>query len=171
MIPLGSVNVGAGGASGIDFTNIPSNFQHLRLYVFARTVQTYSQDESYITFNGTSSNYDSHFFYGTGSSFGIDSPTYTTVIFVGRVPANGATANIFSHAIIDILDYSNTNKAKSVKFLSGYNVNTSGFVHVGTGIWNDLSVINSVRFRSNPNLIQYSSAHLYGIESSPASGA
>jgi hypothetical protein len=107
---IDSVTVGAGGAASIDFTSIPSTYQHLQIRVLARGTTSATDQEQYITYNGTSTNYYSaHILYGTGSSALSTVSTYSSVNLLPRLVAANSTASTFSSYITDILDYANTN--------------------------------------------------------------
>jgi hypothetical protein len=59
--------------------------------------------------------------------------TYThlqirSIASIADSPRNGATANAFGVGIIDILDYANTNKYKTIKSLDGCDLNGAGVI-------------------------------------------
>ena len=69
-----------------------------------------------------------HFIYATGSAVGANAYTGQFSAQMGYVPAANTLANTFSASIVDILDYSKTNKNKTLRGLGGYedNGNTTG---------------------------------------------
>ena len=114
----------------------------------------------------TVANYRSHILYGDGSS--VVSNTYTASIF-DNIPVwannTGDTANTFSPAIIDILDYANTSKYKTVRGFSGVDFNGSGVIALESSVWMNTAAITSINIRRNGvNLNQYSHFALYGIK-------
>jgi hypothetical protein len=161
---IDSVTVGAGGAASIDFTSIPSTYQHLQIRVLARGTTSATDQEQYITYNGTSTNYYSaHILYGTGSSALSTVSTYSSVNLVPRLVAANSTASTFSSYITDILDYANTNKYKTIRSLGGFDANGSGEIDLMSGLWMNTSAITSINIRpSSGNFAQYSKFSLYG---------
>jgi hypothetical protein len=86
---------------------------------------------------------------------------------IQRVASDNLSANIFSGFVIDILDYANTNKYKTIRYLSGYDANGSGRVGLGSGSWRSTSAVTSITLQGleySSNYKQYSSFALYGIK-------
>ena len=171
MFPLQNIIVGSSGASSITFNNIPSTYSHLQLRVMCQTNRgTYGTDSYYLRFNSdTGSSYNSGFLRGNGSSSAAyHFSTAQTSIEVGS--ASGTTvSSAFGVAVIDILDYANTNKYKTVRLLSGVDINGTiagygGFVYLTSGLWMSSSAINSIQFSFDNTIQQNSSFSLYGIK-------
>jgi hypothetical protein len=163
---IATVTVGSGGSASISFTSIPSTFTHLQIRAIVRksTADTL-EDAAGIRFNSDSaSNYSFHNLIGNGSATSTYSgatQTYATTIDVLN---NSNTANAFSAGIIDILDYANTNKYKTVRTLSGWDANGSGQIWFSSGSWRNTAAITSLTLAPNvDNYVQYSSFALYGI--------
>ena len=80
------------------------------------------------------------------------------------VSAN-STANCFGVAVIDILDYANTNKYKTYRSLTGGDANGSGQVLLRSSNWRSTSAVTSMTlYPGVGNFTQYSSFALYGIK-------
>jgi hypothetical protein len=78
-----------------------------------------------------------------------------------------AAANIFAVGVIDLLDYKNTNKNKTVRTIGGYDLNGSGAVAFGSGLWMDTSAITQIDISplgASDKFVQYSSFALFGIK-------
>jgi hypothetical protein len=165
---IASTIVGAGGASSVDFTSIPSTYTHLQLRIIGRcNVGVSGNDNYWITFNNDSgSNYTNHYLFGTGSTTGVGSISPNTQILVARTPGTSATTSIFGAAIIDILDYKNTNKNKTVRSLTGADINGSGDLFMFSGAWLNTNTITSIKVEgmASTSNAQYSSIALYGIK-------
>ena len=156
--------VGSGGAADITFSSIASTYKHLQIRVMTRSTAAISLGGFRLEFNGdtTSSNYKGHYLYGDASSVGAGTSSY---IGVGLITGASATANVFGISIIDIIDYANTNKNKTVKSLAGSDLNGSGEIDFFSGLWINTSAITSIRlFAAAPNFAQNSSFALYGIK-------
>jgi hypothetical protein len=67
---------------------------------------------------------------------------------------------------MDILDYANTSKNKTIRMLSGNDRNGSGDIILISGLWASTSAINQIdlRLESAANFAQYSQFALYGIK-------
>ena len=66
---IATTTVGSGGTSSIDFTSIPSTYQHLQLRIISRVSNADTGDNIFLQFNGdTSSNYSWHYMEGDGST-------------------------------------------------------------------------------------------------------
>ena len=100
-------------------------------------------------FNGdTAGNYPYHNLYGTGSAVGAGGGASQTAILISTEHTVATYPNV---GIIDIVDYANTSKNKTVKAISGSNQNTTGGVNTGnielaSGAWLSTSAINSLTF-------------------------
>jgi hypothetical protein len=167
---IATVTVGSGGATTVDFTSIPSNYTHLQIRITARSSTAGTLDGIAWQFNSdTGSNYSNSYQYANGD------PTTYTVYGANetkggqvRIAGDTATSGIFGLGIIDILDYSNTNKFKTAKAFSGDDRNGSGDVWVSANIWSSTNAITSISFFSanggGRKMMQYSSFALYGIK-------
>ena len=158
---IATTTVGAGNASEIVFSSIPSTYTHLQIRCIARNTTT--SGNLRVTFNSdTGTNYSAHQLYADGASTASYSGTSVAYIEMGNMPS---TANIFSAHIIDILDYANTNKFKTTKMLHGYDTNGAGLLQYFSGNWRSTSAISTIRLYPQSNdLAQYSSFQLYGIK-------
>ena len=154
---IATVTVGSGGASSISFTSIPSTYTHLQLRVSARTT---SAANCILTFNGdTGSNYGTLYVEGTGS--GVSAGNAAGTSFSGGVYV--ADTGVFTGQIIDILDYANTNKYKTLLGLTGTDRNgNSTWITLGGGSWNSASAITSITITNS--FAQYSTFALYGVK-------
>lgn len=160
---IATVTVGAGGAANIDFSSIPQTYKHLQLRLLTRNIGAEIVGEAYTTVNGASTGYNNHTLLGNGSTASAGGNNYTNLMFMSKALGASASANAFGITIIDILDYSNTNKYKTLRTLSGGDSNGTGFVMLGSGLWQSTTGINQITYRNNYNLAQYSTAALYGI--------
>ena len=170
---IATYEVGSGGAADIEFTSIPSTYTHLQLRIFAQTNRTtYAIDQCYIRFNSdTGSNYSWHFLTGDGQS--VDAVASTSQIYIrtgDRAVGTSVSPGTWGSQIIDILDYANTFKYKTIRTLAGCDTNGAvagfaGMINLASGLWRDTSAITSIKIAANGgNFTQYTSAALYGIK-------
>jgi len=167
-----TVTVGSTAQSSISFTSIPSTFKHLQIRASIRTNRSDSNDSAAITINSdTGANYATHRLSGTGASvgsFGYASQTPSGgTSWIALATGGTATSNVFAASVIDILDYSNTNKNKTVRSLSGNEDNSgtdnSRFWYM-SNLWMNTSAITSITLTATGSFVQYSSFALYGIK-------
>jgi hypothetical protein len=158
-----------GGVSSITFSSIPSTYKHLQIRAIAKTNRTSADQSTFrYRFNGDSgSNYSYHRFYGEGSSTAADGGGNNTYGYFYYGATTNDTANTFGASVWDILDYSNTSKNTTIRFLAGSdNNNTNGGVGIGGSVWVNTSAVNSIVISIDGgfNFLQYSSFALYGIK-------
>ena len=176
MVWIAGQTVGAGGAASVTFSSIPQTFTHLQVRVFMRDAQTFgTYDNLYYRLNGDAgSNYSNHRLLGDGTSAYSYNYTSQTFVATGTNPSINSTANVFGVSIIDFLDYTNTNKYKTSRSISGFDGNGSGFVSLDSGLWMSTSAITSILLggqNSGATPVQYTRVDLYGITSSQVTGA
>jgi len=148
--------------STVTFSSIPSTYKSLQ--VRFNLVCTSAGANFQTQFNGDSSsaNYVSHRLYGDGGSTvagGFASGVFGYVLQF----ANGAVITYPTVGIMDVIDYANTNKNKTVKSLMGANQNTStGNVQLNSGLWLSTAAINSLTFAVSAGTFT-GTISLYGV--------
>ena len=154
---IATVPVGAGGQSSIVFTSIPATFQHLQIRLFSKN----NADNGTVgmRYNSDSgANYSFHDLYGNGggSGGGALAASSQTTLFACLTGSTQASV-----AVIDILDYADTNKFKTNRCLIGVDYNGSGYAWISSGNWRSTAAINSITLNATFN--QYTHAALYGV--------
>ena len=166
MEPIASVLVSASSVGLIEFLDIPQTYKHLQIRSNVRS----STANANFTFqlngdNGT--NYSNHNLYGTGSAVASGSGTSETAGYCGWIAQTGTTANAFGGGILDILDYTNTNKNKTTRSLCGSDLNGSGLIIMNSACWMSTAPVTSVTLKvslGSGGFAQYSRISLYGIK-------
>jgi hypothetical protein len=160
---ISTVTVGSTPATEIIFSSIPQTYKHLQIRALVRNNRAASASNTYFRFNGdTASNYAFHALLGNGSTTSAYGGTAN--VQLSTDPSGSFTANCFAGQIYDILDYKNTNKAKTTRILLGFDGNGSGEVHIASDLWTSTSAISSIRFFPNSGeYVQYTTFALYGI--------
>jgi len=169
MFHIASTTVGTAVAT-VDFGSIPTDYTHLHIRVMTQDTRNTPVNRLAIRVgNGsidTGSNYSYHYLSGDGATASASgSGTYS------NIPAgysNSATtlSSTYGVGIWDILDYANTNKKKTIRILSGCDLNGSGELGFASGGWFNTAAIDTIRFYSNNagNLSQDSTFSLYGVK-------
>ena len=165
---LATITVGT-AVSSITFAGIPSGYKHLQLRMLTRDNAAQSGSQSQMQFNGvTGTSYNWHILQGDGASASASGGSGSTTYIYGfdRTTAASNTASVFGVDIVDILDYANTNKNKTIRALGGYDANGSGMVKFASGLFNSTNAITSISIslQSGGSYVQYSQFALYGIK-------
>ena len=169
MIPLMTTTVGT-AVSAVTFSDIPQSYEHLQIRAILKTNEnsTGATNIEMRLNSDTGGNYTRHYLRGTGSAADAGAATSQSKFTVGTAIQGGAAlANMFGAMLVDILDYTNTNKYTTVRALSGQNTNGSGTtgMWLQSGLWlNTAAVTNISLFSSSSNINQYSHFALYGIK-------
>jgi hypothetical protein len=164
MEPIASTLVGAGGVSTVTFNDIPQTYKHLQIRMSALTNGSFSS--AVLNFNSDYSlSYIWHQVYGNGAStFATSSGTNQGAVATNQM-GNSTYPGV---AITDILDYSNTNKNKTIRTLTGIDANNAitGYIILRSGLWINTSAVTSITLTSTSSTLfnQYSRFSLYGIK-------
>ena len=157
---------GDGSSTSIAFNSISGTYKHLQIrYIgrFASGGGTTSTTAN-LRFNSDSgSNYANHYLRGTGSAADAGAATSSAQNFA-LIAQSGAPSNVFTAGIIDLLDYQNSNKYKTVRAIYGYEDNSSGELQFRSGLWMNTAAITSITISSTNPFATNSKFALYGIK-------
>ena len=162
---IATVTVGSGGSATITFSSIPSTYKHLQIRGISRSVGANINITAQL--NGdTGTNYSLHNFIGDGAAASVNGAGSFGSLFLGYTPSTASTASCFSGTVIDVLDYTNTNKNTTLRSLTGSDLNGSGSIRFMSGAWFNTSAVTSVvlSISGADSFAQYSSFALYGIK-------
>jgi len=159
---IATVTVGSGGSSSISFSSIPSTYQHLQVRALTSNASYATSSAAlYLNSDTTAANYRNHYLFGSGSSAGSGTD--------GNSAGNGVMGQAMSTGpaawVIDLLDYKDTNKNKTIRLLNGYDANGSGYLWYGSNLWMNTAAVNTFTITAGVgSFAQYSSFALYGIK-------
>ena len=162
--------------SQVNFSSIPQTFTHLQVRISGRDASATSVNSSFIVLNDVFNDYAIHSLFGNGSSAGATGSTAQVLIPIGVLPGTSASSNIVGGIIVDILDYANTNKNKTVRAMGGSDLNGSGQVSMTSGFRVNTAAVTSITvggaYTSPYAFASGTTVDLYGITSNPiATGA
>jgi len=164
-----SSQVLASNVNSVTFSSLntaAAAYKHLQLRVTVRSSNGAVGDSLGLRFNGdTGSNYAEHVLYGNGSSVASGAGTSQTFMSAATITGNTAAANIFGSGVIDILDFSQTTKNKTLRSLSGNQAQP--FIQLRSGLWASTAAVTSINlFSANgaTNLLTGSRFSLYGLK-------
>jgi hypothetical protein len=165
---LATVTVPSGGLASITFAAIPNTYKHLQLRGLARSTIAGAGNNigMYMQFNSdTTSNYNWHELAGNGSITLAYGQADTGMNMNPHCPRAGDTASSFAGNVIDVLDYTNTNKNTTVRALAANDTNGGGWVHLTSGLWRSTAAVTSIVLSlESSNFAQYSQFTLYGVK-------
>jgi hypothetical protein len=154
---------GTGSSGVIDFTSIPQEYKHLQIRYTAKNSSSATQIN--ITMNGiTSGVYIRHSLLANGSAgSSTNSSSSQTSIQLVESMASSTTANAVNAGVIDISDYTNTNKNTTIRALYGMADNVNR-VYISSGLYNQTTAVSSLTLTASAdNFASLSRFSLYGI--------
>ena len=175
MVFIASSGTLTSTTASVSFLSVTQSFTHLQLRCFFKSAYSVAEGGLYVTplfsnVGGGSGRF--HNVSGNGSSAQSSSASayYTGV----SSPVNSGTTSIFASAVIDILDYTNTNKYKTIRTVGGFDANGAGIVGLGSMFRFDLlNAINGfvIDDSGGGGWLAGTRFDLYGITSSQVTGA
>lgn len=159
----------SGNTQTITFNNIPATYSSLRI-----VAGMYAGNSGFVVLitcnNDTTSVYSSHHFYqkGTNAATGATQNSRPDGIYMSSFNTVGSTA-YQATLIVDIPDYTATDKHKIALFKTTYHANnqSDGLATMGTGSFRSTSAITRVDLVSNSGSDGYGAGtviSLYGIK-------
>ena len=148
----------ASESTSVTFSSIPQTYTHLQIRMFEFESSTGINPR--ITFNGDGTgSYSWHYMIGNGSTVTAGS----SASYGGFIMDQVQSTTLPNNAIVDILDYTNTNKYKTGRWLQGYDKNGSGNIGLFSGNWRNTAAITSITI-SDPTFASGTQFALYGIK-------
>jgi hypothetical protein len=165
---LATTTVGSGGTSTITFSSIPQTYTHLQIRAIARenSGAVANFNDLLVRFNSDSgANYRYHYINSNGTA--AVAGTAGSLTYAWGLDTTGAAsaANVYASNVLDILDYTNTNKNTTTRTLTGADFNGSGALDYISSLWLNTAAITSITITTGGNnFAEYSSFALYGIK-------
>jgi hypothetical protein len=161
FVKIASATVGSGGTGEIVFSSIPQTYTDLKVLISARAANSAIANSLYIGFNGGYTGGNSIYLAGDGTT---PSSSISSNALIGDISANSSTSNTFGSLEVYIPNYTkSTTKSYSSESVSENNA-TTAFAELWVGYWSGTAAITELRFSASANLMQYSTATLYGIK-------
>jgi len=165
---IATTTVGAGGTSTITFSSIPNTYKHLQIRYSGHLVGNANDYASlWMQFNSdTTANYSYHRLYGNGSSASADAATSQTRALTTWIPDNLTQSLSYGASVIDIFDYTNTNKYKTIRGFNGVDLNGTGTSALYSSSWRNTAAVTSITLSpAQDSWAQYTQFALYGVKS------
>jgi len=173
---IDSYTVSGGSTNTITFSSIPATFTHLQIRGVVRSGTSGYYDNTNIRFNGSSGGtaYNMNVLRSNGST--AQSATYINqsqaYVEAGYVACANTTTGTFSPIIMDLYDYTDTNKYRNGRLVMGYENNGSGGDNYDKGMqttqywnWQSSAAIYQIAVSTTTNYwVAGSTLALYGIK-------
>lgn len=156
---------GTGSSGTITFSSIPSTYKSLQVRILHLNT---SGDVIYMRLNGdTGANYVRHNLTGYNSSvYAQGGVSQTQANLDGGF--TGGNATYPEVGIVDIIDYANTSKYKTIRAFMGvdFNGTSTGTISLTSNLWLNTSAVNSLTLfsPSGGNFATNATFALYGIK-------
>ena len=162
---IATTTVGSGGATDITFSSIPSTFTHLQIRGIGRTT-TGNFPTTLLYFNSdTGSNYSWHQVLGDAGGVAAAGAASQTLMVLPPTSGSTQSASIFAGMVIDILDYKDTSKYKTVRAIGGIDNNSTGQITYNSANWRNTNAITTVKLSpGSGSFAEYTQFALYGIK-------
>lgn len=160
---------GTGSSGTITFSSIPSTYIALQFRILGRTTAEQTNTDLYVKYNSSTSGYANHSIQGNGS---VAEPKNdingSYIIIYQSITGNSVSSGIMGGAIIDIHDYANSTRNKTLRAISGRETNlgaSQSAIWLSSGFLNNTTAISSISFTlGSGNWTTNSKIALYGIK-------
>jgi hypothetical protein len=140
----------SGGTGTVTFSSIPGTYKHLQIRAIATGVDDAgsSGNISMRVNSDTTSNYNRHALYGDGTTVTATGSAASSITI-----SNWGNTMLLSYPtvlIIDVIDYADTTKLKTIRSFSGIDSNGTQIaeINISSGLWRSTSAITSISFLS-----------------------
>ena len=163
--------------SSVEFSSIPATYEHLQFRLTARSSYAATGQATLDVQLGTGggavdtgTNYSRHYVRGTGTIEDASAATGSTAIDCMRAVNANEVSTKYSPSIMDILDYANANKNKTVQAMTWAD-KAGSYPEMGfaSGLWDATGAVDRVKFTlsgGSYNFVRGSEFTLYGLKSS-----
>lgn len=139
-------------------------YKHLQLRIVGRTTEANGYSGIWLRFNSDSAaNYSTHNLYTYNGGFYSGNEINGFNGFVGWIAGGNSGTNIYTPAVIDIIDAFSTTKNKTNRSISG--LSSSSLLGITSSSWRSTNPITSILFSSaSGSIVAGSRLSLYGIK-------
>ena len=155
-------------ASSVTFSGLGSysDYAHLQIRAVAHSTNPSSSGFLQCQVNDdTGANYTRHQLRGSGSSVSSFGNTGNNQAEIGGISADNAQADSFTGFVMDILDFSSTNKNTTIRSLNGFANSANNFIYLMSNLYVSTNAITKIKFMDNSfDLSAGTRFSLYGIK-------
>jgi uncharacterized protein with PQ loop repeat len=159
----------------LTFSSIPQTFKHLQVRGVVRVSPSSYYETAAMRFNASSGGTDYNILQLRNNGNTAEATNYIThaepSISLNYLAGANTTAGTFSPFILDLFDYTDTNKKRNGKYVMGYENNGVGSTNYDKGMttvtywnWQQTAAINEIRINTvSGYFIEGTRLALYGI--------
>lgn len=153
----------------VTFSSIPADYKHLQIRASVQSSNSNSLDDVMtLTMNGNASAiYTWHWLEGTGSSVSSAGYTARNYIRIDTIDTARYGSLSFTPVVMDILDYANTSKNTTVRYLHGDRGQGTQRIKLASGLYQATNAVTSMTFTGSLagyNFNAGSRLSLYGVK-------
>jgi hypothetical protein len=159
------------GTTSITFSSIPQTYKSLQVRSIVRDTSTGGYDAIPVDIrpnNDSGSNYAIHSLRGDGATVTADGYTAQPqgLPWAAAIRSGSSNTTTYGVMILDIIDYTSTSKYKTLRMVSGGDVNgTGGVVSLDSALWLSTSAITSLTIKADYTAFASGTTFaLYGIK-------
>lgn len=137
----------------VTFNNLDtySDYKHLQIRATLRnsSTSTSNRDMTFTVNNSTSSIYSAHTLNGQGASAtSLSSTSSTSAYIIDAYAGGGSSSGSFNGFIMDILDFSDTNKNTTFRIFTGGVISGEFDVSLISALWQSTNALTSISFNA-----------------------
>lgn len=162
---------GTGSSGTITFSSIPSTYQSLQIRAITRqSTGTTGYGTFYIRLStgGFTAEYANHYLQGNGTSPSVAGSSGDTIIGNIKCADNGAAAGTMGVLLIDLHDYANTTRNKTLRMVNAFednNVSGGAAIQLASALRVNTAAVNTITFVLNAGSWTTNTTFaLYGIK-------
>jgi len=164
MTLLETIEVGSGGATALEFTDIPQEGLHLCILLSARSSMAQDDNGLGVEINGSSANSNAARLLGynttvTGNVGGVANG-------ISQIAADNSNAGLFSSTVMVFSSYA-SNRQKRYSSESAIPTSTIAtyrpLTYIYNGVWNQTAAITALKFTSGDGFMEHTTASIYII--------
>jgi hypothetical protein len=158
--PLANITLGSAAAT-VTFGSIPATYRDLIVVVFSRDTNVSILTTQFLRLNSVSSGnlYSTQIMTGTGGGASAATTTSQNEFGIGQSNGSTSTADTFGQNIWQIMDYSSTDKHKTILLRTS----AQDITRAGSGKFASTSAITTVNILAGTSFVAGSTFALYGI--------
>lgn len=173
---IATVTLGS-NQSTISFSSIPQTYKHLQIRGVVRSTYVRAGGSTtpvamYLRVGNSGTIYTTNYawgeLYGNGTSaLAFHTGGQNTMVVADQtIPAANSTAQFYGPNVIDILDYTDTNKATTLRALTGMDQNGSGTCNIAlfSAAYFGTQAITDLQFTTDSDFAAGTQIALYGIK-------
>lgn len=163
---IATTTVGSGGTSSINFTSIPQTYTDLLIRISLRDSRAdFGPGYLHLKFNDITTNYSGTFF-NSNTDSSTASTQYRTDDYISfAINTLYSSANTFGNGEIYICNYTaSQNKSLRIDSVSEDNNANNAVRNFTSFLWSNNSAVTKITLYGDTNLLQHSTATLYGIK-------